>query len=112
MAATEKYTEFMGFDNLVMAEVTADDAENYTTGTVEVLAPAGSIKKSTEREQAKRSYDNQTYFIIKILHYLHSPHNNNFPYVMHHESNYEKADFQYNVTYLHSATLIFYQVPE
>lgn len=65
MAATEKYTEYMGFDNLVMAEVTADDEENYTTGTVEILAPAGEIKKSTERDQAKRSYDNQTYFIIK-----------------------------------------------
>lgn len=65
MAGTEKYTEFMGFDNLVMAEVTADDVENYTTGDVEVLAPAGEIKKSTTQDQASRSYDNQTYIIIK-----------------------------------------------
>ena len=65
MAGTEKYVEYMGFDNLVMAEVTADDAENYTTGEVTVLAPAGEIKKTTERDQASRSYDNQTYLVIK-----------------------------------------------
>lgn len=65
MAGTEKYVEYMGFDNLVIAPVTADDDENYTTGEVEMLAPAGEIKKSTERDQTSRSYDNQTYFIIK-----------------------------------------------
>lgn len=65
MAGTEKYVEYMGFDNLVMAEVTADTAESYTTGDVSVLAPAGEIKKSTERDQASKSYDNQTYLIIK-----------------------------------------------
>lgn len=61
----EKYVEYMGFDNLVMAEVTEDSAEAYTTGEVTILAPAGEIKKSTERDQASRSYDNQTYIIIK-----------------------------------------------
>lgn len=61
----ERYVEYMGFDNLVMAEVTEDSPEAFTTGEVEVLAPAGEIKKTTEREQASRPYDNQTYFIIK-----------------------------------------------
>ena len=65
MAGTEKYVEYMGFDNLVMAEVTEDTQEAFTTGEVEVLAPAGSIKKSTPREQKASSYDNQTYIIIK-----------------------------------------------
>ena len=65
MAGTEKYVEYMGFDNLVMAEVTEDTLEAFTTGEVEVLAPAGSIKKSTPREQKGSSYDNQTYIIIK-----------------------------------------------
>lgn len=61
----ERYVEYMGFDNLVMAEVTEDSLEAFTTGEVEVLAPAGEIKKTTEREQASRSYDNQTFLIIK-----------------------------------------------
>ena len=65
MAGTEKYVEYMGFDNLVMAEVTEDTLEAFTTGEVEVLAPAGSIKKSTPREQKASSYDNQTYIVIK-----------------------------------------------
>lgn len=65
MAATERYAEYMGFDNLVIAEVTEDSAEKITFGTVEPFAPAGEIKKSTPMDQASRSYDNQTYFIIK-----------------------------------------------
>lgn len=65
MSETKKYTEYMGFDNLVYAEVTADDDENYTTGEVKKLAPAGEIKKSTPQDQVGRSYDNQTYIIIK-----------------------------------------------
>lgn len=65
MAATERYAELMGFDNLVIAEVTEDSAEQITFGAVERFAPAGEIKKSTPVEQASRSYDNQTYFIIK-----------------------------------------------
>lgn len=61
----ERYEEFMGFDNLVIAEITEDSAENYTTGEVVPFAPAGEIKKSTPQEKASRSYDNQTYLIIK-----------------------------------------------
>lgn len=65
MAAKEVYTEYMGFDNLVAAEITADTLEAFTPGEVFPLAPAGEIKKSTERDQAARSYDNQTYILIK-----------------------------------------------
>lgn len=65
MAAKEVYTEYMGFDNLVAAEITADTLEAFTPGEVFKLAPAGEIKKSTERDQAARSYDNQTYILIK-----------------------------------------------
>lgn len=61
----ERYEEFMGFDNLVIAEITEDSAEAYTTGEVVPFAPAGEIKKSTPQDQAARSYDNQTYLIIK-----------------------------------------------
>lgn len=63
---TEKvYAEYMGFDNLVAAEVTADTSTAFTTGEVFKLAPAGEIKKSTERDSATKSYDNQAYIIIK-----------------------------------------------
>lgn len=65
MAGKEVYTEYMGFDNLVAAEVTEDTLDNYETGEVFKLAPAGEIKKSVERDQASRSYDNGTYFLIK-----------------------------------------------
>lgn len=65
MAAKEVYTEYMGFDNLVAAEITADTLEAFTPGEVFPLAPAGEIKKSTETDQASRSYDNQTYIVIK-----------------------------------------------
>ena len=65
MAAKEIYTEYMGFDSLYAAEITADTADAFTTGDPFPLAPAGEIKKSTERDQASRSYDNQTYIIIK-----------------------------------------------
>lgn len=65
MAAKEVYTEYMGFDSLVAAEITADTADAFTPGAVFPLAPAGEIKKSVERDQASRSYDNQTYIVIK-----------------------------------------------
>lgn len=59
------YTEYMGFDSLVYAPIEADTAEAFTPGEVKPLAPAGEIRKSTEREQNPRSYDNQTYLLIK-----------------------------------------------
>ncbi|MGN1167205.1 MAG: major tail protein [Lachnospiraceae bacterium] len=66
MATAENvYTEYMGFDNLVYAEVKEDSEEKYETGDVKMFAPAGEIKKSTEREQASRPYDNITYMVIK-----------------------------------------------
>lgn len=65
MAGKEVYTEYMGFDSLVAAEIIEDTAEVYTPGEVFVLAPAGEIKKSTERSQTPRYYDNQTYFLLQ-----------------------------------------------
>ena len=60
-----KYEEYMGFDNLVIAEITADTAENYTFGEVMSLAPAGEISKSTETGSATKFYDNKPFLIIK-----------------------------------------------
>ena len=54
----------MGFDNLVIAEITEDTVENFTTGPVQILAPAGEIKKSTETSSAVKHYDNQPYINI------------------------------------------------
>ena len=56
-----KYEEYMGFDNLVYAEVTEDSKETFAVGDVKPFAPAGSIKKATPTDVAARSYDNQTY---------------------------------------------------
>lgn len=54
-----KTVEFRGCDNLVIAEVTADDKENeYTTGTVEVLAPVAEIAKTVENSTETHYYDN------------------------------------------------------
>ena len=39
--------EYRGVEGLVYAEVTADTAENYTTGTVKDLAGVATISKST-----------------------------------------------------------------
>ena len=65
MTKEKVYAEYMGFDSLVAAEITADTAAAFTTGDVFELAPAGEIKKSTNRESATKSYNNQAYIIIK-----------------------------------------------
>lgn len=60
----EVFAEFQGFDNLVMAEVTQDTKENYVTGEVEVLAPAGEISKTTASDSATKYYDNKAFLVI------------------------------------------------
>lgn len=56
--ANDKAVEFRGCDNLVIAEVTADTATAYTTGTVTLLAPVAEIAKTVETNSETHYYDN------------------------------------------------------
>ena len=56
--------EFRGCRKLVFAEVTADDAENYTTGEVIELAPVAEISKSVETSSEAHYYDNTPAIVI------------------------------------------------
>lgn len=61
-----KAVEFRGCDNLVIAEVTADDNENaYTAGAVSVLAPVAEISKTVENSSETHYYDNVGMIIIR-----------------------------------------------
>lgn len=53
-----KYDEYQGFDKLYIAEITADSADEYTTGTPEQLAPAGELTVTSNTETATKYYDN------------------------------------------------------
>ena len=61
---TKYYDDFRGVDNLVYAEVTKDDADGYTTGTVHDLLPVAEISKSTEASSASKYYDNIPALVI------------------------------------------------
>lgn len=56
--------EFRGCKNLVFAPVTEDDADNYTTGAVTVLAPVAEISKTVETASEAHYYDNQAAIVI------------------------------------------------
>lgn len=60
-----KTVEFRGCDNLVIAEVTADDNTNYTTGAVQVLAPVAEVSKTVESSSETHYYDNTGMIIIQ-----------------------------------------------
>lgn len=58
------YDDFRGVDNLVYALITKDDADGYTTGTVQDLIPVAEISKSTEASSASKYYDNIPALVI------------------------------------------------
>lgn len=56
--------EFRGCKNLVIAEITADTEDAYTTGEVIPLAPVAEISKSVDTSSAAHYYDNKAAIII------------------------------------------------
>ena len=63
---SNKTVEFRGCDNLVIAEVIADDLTNaYTVGAVEPLAPVAEIAKTVENSSETHYYDNTGMIIIR-----------------------------------------------
>ena len=60
-----KTVEFRGCDNLVIAEITGDDATGYTTGAVEVLAPVAEVSKTVESSSETHYYDNTGLIVIQ-----------------------------------------------
>lgn len=66
MANNNKTVEFRGCDNLVIAEITADDLGNdYATGEVTSLAPVAEISKTVENSSETHYYDNTGMIIIR-----------------------------------------------
>lgn len=62
MEAIKTVDEFRGTDNLVIAEVTADNNEaegGYVTGAVTDLAPVAEISKAVETASDTKYYDNK-----------------------------------------------------
>ena len=56
--------EYRGVKNLVYAEVTADDENAYTTGTVKTLAGVATITARVETSQEAHYYDNAPKVLI------------------------------------------------
>lgn len=63
-AATATAEDFIGLDELYIAEVTADGDEGYVVGKPEKFAPVASLSKETAAEQVNSYYDNGVYRTI------------------------------------------------
>ena len=53
-----QYFEYRGVENAVYAEVTADDANNYTVGAVKPLVGLSEVGKTTDSANEAHYYDN------------------------------------------------------
>lgn len=60
----DKFVLKRGLQNIVIAEVTEDSAENYTTGAVEPLIPAGEMSKTVDSESALYHFDNTVFATV------------------------------------------------
>lgn len=59
-----EYFEYRGVEGAVYAEVTADNSENYTTGTVKEFAGLSEVGKTTESSNETHYYDNIPAIIV------------------------------------------------
>lgn len=65
--AKAEIAEYRGCENLVFAEVTKDDSEGYTTGTVEELAGLAEVGVTTEQSSETKYYDNSPALVLRGL---------------------------------------------
>lgn len=61
---SKKYFEYRGVSNAVYAEITQDDAEGFTTGTVKDFTGVAEIGKTTDSSNETHYYDNLPAIII------------------------------------------------
>lgn len=60
----KKYFEYRGVSNAVYAEITADTADNFTTGTVKDFTGVSEIGRTTESSNEAHYYDNIPAIVI------------------------------------------------
>lgn len=62
--ADQEIFEFRGVDSLYVAEVTKDDATEYTTETPVYLSPVAEIGKTTDSSNESHYYDNKAMIVV------------------------------------------------